>query len=93
MSIVKKSATGCGCFVVLFVVLTFVTLFAIGAVAGVKASGQHPNDPVAAQEAAGKAGEEVGRKYGLLVIGGCFLFSGIAAGVLSFGGVLPWCRD
>jgi hypothetical protein len=92
MLILIRLATALAIFIVLFCALSMGTLILgagfAGGRAGARASLNHQNSSLAGRE----AGRKFGREYGPMIFLGSFFVSGILSLVLSFTGILPWCR-
>jgi hypothetical protein len=89
MTLVKRVVT----FIVLFGILFVMAYLAIcmvgGAVCGAMAGAEHPNDAARAGAAAGAA--FVNNHYQAIIFSTTF-FSLVASALLSFSGILPWCK-
>src|SRR2546430_1551683 len=90
MALFKRLATSC----VLFVFLSFGLLIGMGVVVGARGGIHSP--PVRDYDssyAAAQAGvHEITRKYGAVVFLSTLGVSALSALVISFSGILPWCR-
>ena len=78
---------------ILWIVFFIGTLAVVGGVVGAQAArSQHANDFQSGYAVGHAAGQEVGKKYGPMILLGSIGASTIASLGISFSGVLPWCR-
>ncbi len=93
MLFIKRLFTAAVLFVVFFVVFFILSLAVAGGVAGAKAAPEAGAKDFQAGYAIGqKAGAEVSRKYGRVLMLGSAGTAVAASLGLTFLGVLPWCR-
>lgn len=87
MLLAKRLLTAAGCFFPLVLITFLGVMMILGGIAGAQAG-----DTGDAAEAGRIAGEQMGEKYGLLALLLSLAFSALVALVISFSGILPWCK-
>ncbi len=91
MLLPKRLATAIGCFiptvVLFFFGIAMVGGMIVGGIAGAKASSSSEG-----AEAGRIAGEQFGQTFGPLIFLLSLFLAAITVVVLTFGGILPWCR-
>jgi hypothetical protein len=91
MLLFKRLLTSC----ILFLVLLLVILIIIGTAIGIHGGiGSAPalRDYDSSFGAGHRFGYDIARQYGYVVFLSTISFSALAALVISFSGILPWCR-
>jgi hypothetical protein len=81
-------------FVVLFIVLLIGTLGVGGGIAGARAGAQarQAGRTQSDYEVGQQAGSDFGKRYGKMIMFASLGVAGMASLVISFSGILPWCR-
>jgi uncharacterized iron-regulated membrane protein len=94
MLLFKRLLTSFVLCLILWVALSIGTLAVVGGVAGGRAAANNPNarDFQSGYSVGHVAGQEVGRKYGGTVIRIALGVSAVASIIISFTGIVPWCR-
>ena len=94
MILLKRLLTSFFLFIILSVIFFVGGLAVIGAVAGAKASAGSPaaTDFNSGYDVGHAAGREAGKKYGGVILLGSLGTSALTSLVISFSGILPWCR-
>ena len=94
MLMIKRLATSAAMFVMLFLFLFFGSLMLGGAVAGARASREHPGarDFRSGYQLGQEAGQDFGRRFAGVLFLASAGFSGVISLAVAFSGVLPWCR-
>ena len=88
----KRFVTAAILFCILAVALFLVASAVLGGIAGAQAvTGQHATG-ADAYRLGQAAGQEIGRKYGTLILLCSVGISAALSCALSFGGAFPWCR-
>lgn len=94
MLLFKRLLTSFVLCLILWVALSIGTLAIVGGVAGARAAANNPNarDYQSGYSVGQVAGREVGRKYGGTIILIALGVSVVASVIISFAGIVPWCR-
>ncbi|MCM8533863.1 MAG: hypothetical protein NE330_22055 [Lentisphaeraceae bacterium] len=90
MLIIKRLLTSGILFIFSFILLSFGILILGSAIAGGIAGA---NDPENAREVGRIAGEDFGAAYRTIIGLGSLLISAVSSLYLSFGGIIPWCKN
>jgi len=89
MLIFKRTITAIFAFIVLYFIFWFAILIIGGAIAGGIAGAQNPENARLAGEIAGR---QFAQKYLTVIMISSIVLSGVCSFILTFGGILPWCR-
>ncbi len=91
MLLPKRIFTAIGCFIPTLVIFFFGIAIIGGMIVGGIAGAKTGNSTEGA-EAGRIAGEQFGQNFGVIIFLVSLLLSAVTVVVLTFGGILPWCR-